>query len=199
MRTPFQYIYDCDCCCCQVASVLSDSVWPCGLQPTRLLRPWDSPGKKTGVGCHFLLQPLSYSITNINMRWIKDLTVRTVMVKLLEENRGKSFLILVLAMSFFGWDTEITWIASKNRQVGLHQGLSWWLSIKESSCSSGAAGETDSISGSGRFPGGRHNNSFQYSCQESPMGRGAWGAIVHSITKSRTQLKWLSSSSRTSN
>ena len=34
----------------------SDSVQPHGLQPTRLLRPWDSPGKNTGVGCHFLLQ-----------------------------------------------------------------------------------------------------------------------------------------------
>ena len=31
-------------------------VQPHGLQPTRLLRPWDSPGKNTGVGCHFLLQ-----------------------------------------------------------------------------------------------------------------------------------------------
>ena len=29
---------------------------PHALQPTRLLRPWDSPGKNTGVGCHFLLQ-----------------------------------------------------------------------------------------------------------------------------------------------
>ena len=29
---------------------------PHGLQPTRLLCPWDSPGKSTGVGCHFLLQ-----------------------------------------------------------------------------------------------------------------------------------------------
>ena len=27
-----------------------------GLQPTRVLRPWDFPGKSTGVGCHFLLQ-----------------------------------------------------------------------------------------------------------------------------------------------
>ena len=35
---------------------MSDSVRPHGLQPTRLLRPWDSPGKNTGVGCHFLLQ-----------------------------------------------------------------------------------------------------------------------------------------------
>ena len=33
-----------------------DSVRPHRWQPTRLPRPWDSPGKKTGVGCHFLLQ-----------------------------------------------------------------------------------------------------------------------------------------------
>ena len=35
---------------------MSDSVWPDRRQPTRLPRPWDSPGKNTGVGCHFLLQ-----------------------------------------------------------------------------------------------------------------------------------------------
>ena len=35
---------------------MSDPQRPCGLQPTRLPRPWDSPGKNTGVGCHFLLQ-----------------------------------------------------------------------------------------------------------------------------------------------
>jgi len=34
---------------------MSDSVWPHGLQPTRLLHPWDFPGKSTGVGCHCLL------------------------------------------------------------------------------------------------------------------------------------------------
>ena len=44
----------CCCCCCKVASVVSDSVRPHGLLPTRLLHPWDSPGKNTGVGCHFL-------------------------------------------------------------------------------------------------------------------------------------------------
>ena len=37
-------------------SVMSNSLWPCGLQPARLLYPWDSPGKNPGVGCHFLLQ-----------------------------------------------------------------------------------------------------------------------------------------------
>ena len=35
---------------------MSDSVLPHRWQPTRLPRPWDSPGKNTGVGCHFLLQ-----------------------------------------------------------------------------------------------------------------------------------------------
>ena len=41
---------------CQVASVVSGSARPHRRQPTRLPHPWDSPGKNTGVGCHFLLQ-----------------------------------------------------------------------------------------------------------------------------------------------
>ena len=44
------------CCCCWVASVVSESVRHYRRQPTRLGRPWNSPGKNTGVGCHFLLQ-----------------------------------------------------------------------------------------------------------------------------------------------
>ena len=35
---------------------MSDSVRPHRRQPSRLPCPWDSPGKNTGVGCHFLLQ-----------------------------------------------------------------------------------------------------------------------------------------------
>ena len=46
----------CCCCCCLVTSVVSNSVRPHRRQPTRLPHPWDSPGKNTGVGCHFLLQ-----------------------------------------------------------------------------------------------------------------------------------------------
>ena len=37
-------------------SVVSDPQRPHGLQPTRLLHPWDFPGKSTGVGCHCLLR-----------------------------------------------------------------------------------------------------------------------------------------------
>ena len=37
---------------------MPDSVLPYGQQPSRPLCPWDSLGKNTGVGCHFLLQVL---------------------------------------------------------------------------------------------------------------------------------------------
>ena len=50
------YVCCCYCCCCYVTSVVSDPVQPHRRQPTRLPRPWDSPGKNTGVGCRFLLQ-----------------------------------------------------------------------------------------------------------------------------------------------
>ena len=43
---------------CYVASVMSNSVQPNVLQPARLLCPWDSPGKITGVGYHPLLQEI---------------------------------------------------------------------------------------------------------------------------------------------
>ena len=43
--------------------IVSDSYWPHGLQPTRLLRPWDFPGRNTGVGCHSLL-PLCAGLWN---------------------------------------------------------------------------------------------------------------------------------------
>ena len=44
-------------------SAMSDSSQPHGLQPTRLLRPWDFPGKSTGVGCHRLLRRKEQKIT----------------------------------------------------------------------------------------------------------------------------------------
>ena len=43
---------------------MSDSVRSHGLQLTRLPRPWDSPGKNTGVGCHFLLQYMKVESEN---------------------------------------------------------------------------------------------------------------------------------------
>ena len=53
-------------------SVLSDSLRPHGLESTRLLYPWNFPGKSTGVGCHFLLQgilwnPMDYRVSFVSI------------------------------------------------------------------------------------------------------------------------------------
>ena len=48
----FQFV----CTVCSAALVMSDSLLPYGLYPSRLLCLWDSPGKNTGLGCHVLLQ-----------------------------------------------------------------------------------------------------------------------------------------------
>ena len=44
-------------------------------------------------------------------------------------------------------------------------------------------GDTDSIPGSGRSPGGGNGSPLQYSCLGNPMDRGAWKATVHEVTK----------------
>ena len=56
---------------------MSDSVRPHRRQPTRLPRPWDSPGKNTGVGCHFLLQCMKGKSEREVAQWcptLSDLT-----------------------------------------------------------------------------------------------------------------------------
>ena len=63
---------------------------------------------------------------------------------------------------------------------------------KESACNAGDAGDMGSIPGLGRSPEGGHGNPLRYSYLENPMDRGAWWAIVHSIAKSWTRLKQLS-------
>ena len=64
---------------------------------------------------------------------------------------------------------------------------------EESTCNAGNAGDTGSISGSGRPPGEGNGNPLQYSCLENPMDRGTSQATVHGVTKSWIWLKQLSS------
>ena len=56
-------------------SVVSDSSRPHRRQPTRLLCPWDSPGKNTGVGCHCLLQFVLNVIKYFFIHWWSCLPV----------------------------------------------------------------------------------------------------------------------------
>ena len=63
------------------------------------------------------------------------------------------------------------------------------LMVKNSPANAEDARDTGLIPGWGRSPGGGNGTPLQYSCLKSPTDRGAWQAIVHGVTKSRT---WLS-------
>ena len=58
--------------------------------------------------------------------------------------------------------------------------------IKNPPASAGDGRDVGVIPGSGRSPGGGHGNPLQYSRLENPMDRGAWGAIVHGVSKTQT-------------
>ena len=58
--------------------------------------------------------------------------------------------------------------------------LSWWLSGKGSVRK---AGDSGSVPGLGRFPGGGNGNPLQYPCLRNPMDRGACWATVHGVAK----------------
>ena len=64
----------------------------------------------------------------------------------------------------------------------------------EVKASASNVGDPGSIPGLGRSPGEGNGNPLQNFCLENPTDRGAWWAAVHGVTKSRTQLKRLSSS-----
>ena len=77
---------------------------------------------------------------------------------------------------------------------GAHIGLPMAVVVMNTPANTGDVG---SIPGSGRFPGGGHGNPIQHSCLENPMDRGALPARVRRVAKSWTQLKQLSTHTRT--
>ena len=78
---------------------------------------------------------------------------------------------------------DVIWIISADPGGRAGIRLPRWLSGKEFTCN---AGDSGSIPGSGRLPGGGNSNSLQYSCLENPMDRGARWATVHGVTKNWT-------------
>ena len=55
--------------------------------------------------------------------------------------------------------------------------------VKNLPANAGDIRDADSITGSGRSPGGGHNNPLQYCCLENPMDRGDWRVTVHGVAK----------------
>ena len=66
--------------------------------------------------------------------------------------------------------------------------LPQWLRSQDSACGAGDPGDMGSIPGLRRSPGEGNGNRLQYSYLGNPMDRAAWGATVHRVLKSRTQL-----------
>ena len=58
--------------------------------------------------------------------------------------------------------------------------------VKNPPANAGDTGDTGSIPGSGRSPGGGNGSPLQYSYLENPMNRGAWWATARGMAKSRT-------------
>ena len=58
--------------------------------------------------------------------------------------------------------------------------------VKESACNVRDPGDASLILGWGRSPEGVNGNRLQYSCLENPRDRGAWRAIVYSVTNNQT-------------
>ena len=78
-----------------MCSVVLDSSWSHGLEPIRLLCPWNSPGKNTGAGCHFLLQGI-FLTQGLNLRLFRLLLCRWIFFffKLLSHLGSPAMLIL---------------------------------------------------------------------------------------------------------
>ena len=61
--------------------------------------------------------------------------------------------------------------------------------VKNQPANAGDVGDTGSIPGTGRSPGGGNGNPLPYSCLENPTDRGAWQATVQRVAKSQTGLR----------
>ncbi len=67
------------------------------------------------------------------------------------------------------------------------KGFSGGTVIKNLPANAGDTRDAGSSPGSGSCPGVGNGNSFQYSCLENPLDRGAWWVIVHGVTKNQAQ------------
>ena len=175
---------------------MSDSVRPHRWPPTRLPRPWDSQGKNTGVGCHFLLQcmkvksgsevaqscptlsepmdcsPPGSPVHGIFQARVLEWGALAFSEKGLVRHYGSNESInpVVLKLS---WPIRITC------------GAPVLASLVAQTIKNLPAIQETQVPGLGRSPGEGNGYPLQYSCPENSMGRRAWQAIVHGVAKSQ--------------
>ena len=167
-------------------SVVCDSSRPHGLQPTRLLRPWDFPGKSTRVGCHYLYKPKSRSI--LQKSW--PALFKAVKIIKNKEMFSVTLVIYSLVQIFVApYCEEVEKAMSPHSST-----LAWKIPWTEEpgglqSMGSWRVGHDWATSLSLSCIGEGNGTPVQYSCLENPMDGGAWWAAVHGVARSRT---WLS-------
>ena len=87
------------------SGLVAKLLWPHGLQPARLLCSWDSPGKNTGVGCHFLLLRYSSFKTKQNKHvklWNRQCHISTFeMLMTLKTHQDISILVILKNLFMF--------------------------------------------------------------------------------------------------
>ena len=128
-------------------SVVSDSSRPCGLQPTRLLHPWDFLGKSTGVGCHcLLLSNSNKSNWSSWMHFISYFFCNENSIEISAEHLETFALIWQNLLLEF--NNNIILVSNNNNCLFPNN-----VASKESACNSGDTGDAVSIAESRRFPG----------------------------------------------
>ena len=150
---------------------MSYSVRPHRRQPMRLPHPWDSPGKNTGVGCHFLLQCMKVKSESEDAQ--SCLTLSDPMdCSLPGSSVHGIFPARVLEWAAIAFSHAVVYGVAKS-----------WTQLSDLACMHAQDSLPTEVA---HF---RVTQSpLQYSCLENPMDRGAWWAAVHGVAKSRTRL-----------
>ena len=144
-------------------------------QPTRLPRPWDSPGKNTGVSCHFLFQCMK-------VRRESEVTQSCLTLSdPMDCSPPGSSVHGIFQARVLEWGA----IAFSNSQFSTLSRLPWWLRQQRIHLQSKRSRFDPWM---GRSPGERNGKPLQYSCLENSMDRGAWQVTVHGVAKSLTKL-----------
>ena len=124
---------------------MSDSVRPHRRQATRLPGPWDSPGKNTGVGCHFLVQCMK----------VKSESEVAQLYPTFSDPMDSSihgiFQARVLEWGAIAFSTI-------RPEWSLNEGFPGGASVKIQSANAGDIRDVGSIPGLGKSPGGGHSN-----------------------------------------
>ena len=139
---------------------MSDSVRPHRWQPTRLLHPWDFPGKSTGVGCHCLLH-------------------FCLLVSLI---RKKSWILLISRSWVWKrhWQPTLVLLPGKSHGRRSLVGCSPWGRFESDTTERLHFHFSLSCMGEG------NGNPLQCSCLENPRDGGTWWAAVWGCTESDT-------------